>query len=1342
MSQFKILLQNIGRSSVGSVKKGGDIATIRLSVHKAKPSIIVLTEIAEQTNLQGKNGQFRGFKCTQHAYTGTRSGAVAVFIHSSGPKIIENSIYNSIDGYFTIAAYELGTGKVIMGAVYGPSVAADNIAFTTFSAFFEKMEEHANRFGTAHMIVLGDLNVRLDQINAKPRTVRLVHDFLNEYNFTDNGLLDGPKWTWRRPGQHRSKSRIDYILTTDSIKVKSFMVKWGKKDHAELSCSISMENIHYKDISITLKDWAINHPNFLNNASDIITETLLDHDINFRLRNSAERAEFTNGRPPALLESELTLEEPGEGIFSMHVFQIILKKIERLQKKTQLEVIRNCNHRTEQLSKELGRAYSTIDALLPDDVDYDEIAANIQELKEELSNIAENKLASSRLRISNFEATKLGKNCSESFFITKNIKCKKNISKLIQDDGSEITDENIICESLSKSYEATVGKKFIPTLELKDFLERYEVELPTLTEEEQQALNNEITMDELKESLSSAKVCSAPGPSGHSISIYKFLFTQVPKLMLAAVNQAIFVPNLLHSKTFEWMLERRVIFICKNGKSPDRIANLRPLSLLESYYKILTRILTARLATALDAVLYSEQHGFRSGRSCQTALLPVLEAINDAEQSGQPLQLISFDIKGAFDTISPNVIFETMNLQQFPIIFAEALHDIAASGVARVFVNKILGEKFDVLGGSGQGDPCSAPRYTIGSDPSLRALQIVSEAFRYVYRDSGKKMPVIAYADDIFKGLNCVDPQQIRSILQVFEDFAKVSGLKISLDKTAILAINTDPNLLREITEMTGIKVVTEMKYLGIELRSTYEQSKTASFAAVMESLGTKYDRISSSYVDLFHRRQLIQTVFCPSINHVFMAFGLNTPVGSAIDGMVSRLLWTRKQGGVTIAKRRLVAKNRIAASFEMGGLQIQSSMDIAQGLLLNTFQRLRLQAMLADDDQMFYCKLMLEKLRNCNIPNLNELFKFSGSKIWLLYSNRLKTRSPLLSQMFHSYSHLLGLNEKSRESWLTAPIAGHTLSPDLFRITEADGYYLGNNGLTHVSQLFGECYFTGGIRLGENANLPQNIIRDDYLTNKCKILRQALAQRRFPAPARPLGSFIQIAESKKWSGLYRIMSRKNIDNDIPGPPAYFTRRRDGIPVPSLHRFMGGYNNLFKLRLSSKTLETGFNILNRVCWTNQKDDWAQQAGGGGGGNPGCGICGNAESTSHLLFECEGLSQPLWSLLSEVIVGDLDQGRTGAFRSIHAYHVMYNLEIQGLNPGSGAQIASLIQDIKRLLISKRYTRCTTGGAVRYGRQRLAANLIIATKKLIGLRIYQGRGVGALEQIQNALIQVIQ
>jgi len=128
-------------------------------------------------------------------------------------------------------------------------------------------------------------------------------------------------------------------------------------------------------------------------------------------------------------------------------------------------------------------------------------------------------------------------------------------------------------------------------LELKDFNERYGIELPTLAEAAQQSLNNETNMEELKVALSSAKVCSALGPSGQSIAIFKFIFTQVPKLMLAAVNQAVFVPNLLHSKTFDWMLERRIIFIPKHGKSPDKIGNFRPLLFLESFYKILTRIL-------------------------------------------------------------------------------------------------------------------------------------------------------------------------------------------------------------------------------------------------------------------------------------------------------------------------------------------------------------------------------------------------------------------------------------------------------------------------------------------------------------------------------------------------------------------------------------------------------------------------------------------------------------------------------------------------------------------------------------------------------------------------------
>ncbi len=39
-------------------------------------------------------------------------------------------------------------------------------------------------------------------------------------------------------------------------------------------------------------------------------------------------------------------------------------------------------------------------------------------------------------------------------------------------------------------------------------------------------------------------------------------------------------------------------------------------------------------------------------------------------------------------------------------------------------------------------------------------------------------------------------------ILEVYRKFGEVSGLRVSLEKTAILGINTDPDILREITKL------------------------------------------------------------------------------------------------------------------------------------------------------------------------------------------------------------------------------------------------------------------------------------------------------------------------------------------------------------------------------------------------------------------------------------------------------------------------------------------------------------------------------------------------------------
>ncbi len=80
---------------------------------------------------------------------------------------------------------------------------------------------------------------------------------------------------------------------------------------------------------------------------------------------------------------------------------------------------------------------------------------------------------------------------------------------------------------------------------------------------------------------------SAPGPSGHTITLYKILFQEIPSILTSAINQFAFGNELAKHYAFQWIKHRKVIFI---PKKPNPLApgSFRPLSMLEVLYKILS----------------------------------------------------------------------------------------------------------------------------------------------------------------------------------------------------------------------------------------------------------------------------------------------------------------------------------------------------------------------------------------------------------------------------------------------------------------------------------------------------------------------------------------------------------------------------------------------------------------------------------------------------------------------------------------------------------------------------------------------------------------------------------
>jgi hypothetical protein len=90
-----------------------------------------------------------------------------------------------------------------------------------------------------------------------------------------------------------------------------------------------------------------------------------------------------------------------------------------------------------------------------------------------------------------------------------------------------------------------------------------------------------------------------------------------------------------------------------------------------------------------------------------------------------------------------------------------------------------------------------------------------------------------------------------------------------------------------------------------------------------------------------------------------------------------------------------------------------------------------------------------------------------------------------------------------------------------------------------------------------------------------------------------PQGPFLKTCLNGKFSSLHRKLVREEQEGGVSGTPSYFTRRRDGIPVPALHKFMQGYKNLLKLNIPSKTIINSFLVMNRQIWTNQKGTLAR-----------------------------------------------------------------------------------------------------------------------------------------------------
>lgn len=304
--------------------------------------------------------------------------------------------------------------------------------------------------------------------------------------------------------------------------------------------------------------------------------------------------------------------------------------------------------------------------------------------------------------------------------------------------------------------------------------------------------------------------------------------------------------------------------IYKKGDK-ELIKNWRPITLLNSDYKIYAKLLANRMKQSISSIIEEDQTCAVPGRVITESLLLVRDIIWDVGDRRQRMALTTLDFEKAYDRVSHEFLFSVLKKMGCPEKFVKQIQSLYGEAFSQISVNGFLSEKVSLLSGVKQGCPLSPILFICAIEPLLCAVRRdkVVEGF-FVPGSKGKQIKTIAYMDDVT--LIIKNSKSLKRALRIVDWFCCGSGFKINLDKSGVFLIGdfyVEPNI--------QIPVVTEVKILGIWFSGNCSNRKN--WVELLERVKKKLDFWRLRRLTMEGKILIVKQVILPIILYVSIIF-------------------------------------------------------------------------------------------------------------------------------------------------------------------------------------------------------------------------------------------------------------------------------------------------------------------------------------------------------------------------------------------------------------------------------------------------------------------------------------
>ena len=341
-----------------------------------------------------------------------------------------------------------------------------------------------------------------------------------------------------------------------------------------------------------------------------------------------------------------------------------------------------------------------------------------------------------------------------------------------------------------------------------------------------------------------------------------------------------------------------ITLIPKGDKDKTYLKNWRPLTLLNSLYKLVSGCIAERMKPHLDTIIHGDQKGFVSERYIGEAIRTTYDIIQWAKDNNKIGIILLIDFEKAYDSLSFTYIKKCLKFLNFGDSIIRwvdlLLHNFSA------VINHCgnLSKKFNIGRGARQGDPIASYLFII-------SIEILAHKFRNDINIKGFKLEndichnLELYADDcsIF-----LEPEELnlRNAMKTLGLFYKLSGLNISLSKTKAIWFGRGFDDKKRLCEDLKLDWATTFTLLGIDFDNNLD-NMNKNFDKKLEEIKKILNCWINRTLTVYGKLTVIKTIALSKLSHLVLVLpDLDKQRFKIIENLFFGFIWGNKPDKVS----------------------------------------------------------------------------------------------------------------------------------------------------------------------------------------------------------------------------------------------------------------------------------------------------------------------------------------------------------------------------------------------------------------------------------------------------------